>query len=171
MKKILCFIIALSAIHFNTQAQDNSTYKTAIGLRLSDGYYDVVAISFKAFLVSPLALEANIGFRNYGFVGYDWFNLSGSLSLQYHFKIGAVPGLKWFIGGGATAFNTFSNHSYYKGFGLGVFPTAGVDYKFSKIPLDVSGDIRPTIGIIKPYEYYNDFYIANVGLSARYTLK
>ncbi|MBS1946311.1 MAG: hypothetical protein JST47_00955 [Bacteroidetes bacterium] len=171
MKRIICFVIALSTIHLIAQAQDKSTYKAAIGLRVSDGYYDLASVSFKAFLGSPLALEANIGFRNYGIIGYSWFNLSGSLSLQYHFKINAVQGLQWFIGGGATAFNTFSGDSYYRGFGLGVFPTAGADYKFSKIPLDVSADIRPTIGIIKPYAYYDDFYLANVGVSARYTFK
>ena len=154
-----------------TQAQEKSTYKSAIGLRIGDGYYDLASLSFKTFLGSPLALEANIGFRDYGIIGYNWFNLSGSLSLQYHVKISAVPGLQWFVGGGATAFNTFSSYSYYRGFGLGVFPTAGADYKFSKIPLDVSADIRPTIGIIKPYAYYDDFYLANVGVSARYTFK
>lgn len=169
MKKIICFIIVLSSLNYTSNAQ--STYKSAIGLRVSDGYYDEVAASFKTFLGSPLALEANIGFRDYGFIGYSWFNLSASLSFQYHFDIKSVAGLRWFIGAGATAFNTFSSYSDYKGFGLGVFPTAGADYKFARIPLDVSADIRPTIAIIKPYDYYNDFYIANVGVSARYTFR
>ncbi len=162
-------IIALFVVTITGQAQ--STYKSAIGLRVSDGYYDEVAASLKTFLSNPAAIELNIGFRDYGYFGYSWFNLSASLSFQYHFKIGSVAGLRWFIGGGATAFNTFSSYSDYKGFGVGVFPTAGADYKFKKIPLDVSADIRPTIAVIKPYEYYDDFYVANVGVSARYTFR
>ncbi len=169
MKKIICFALVLSSLNYVSNAQ--STYKSAIGLRVSDGYYDEVAASFKTFLSKPAAIEFNIGFRDYGFIGYSWFNLSASLSFQYHFDIKSVAGLRWFIGAGATAFNTFSSYSDYKGFGLGVFPTAGADYKFKKIPLDVSADIRPTIAVIKPYEYYNDFYIANVGISARYTFR
>ena len=102
---------------------------------------------------------------------YSWLNVSASLSFQYHFNIGQVEGLKWFIGGGATVFNTFSSYSDYKGFGVGVFPTGGVDYKFSRIPLNVSADIRPTFAIVSPYSYYNDFYLGNVGISARYTFR
>ena len=169
MKKIICFALILSSLNFISNAQ--STYKSAIGLRLSDGYYDEVAASFKTFVSKPAAIELNIGFRDYGYIGYSWFNLSASLSFQYHFDIKPVAGLRWFVGGGATAFNSFSSYSDYKGFGLGVFPTVGADYKFAKIPLDVSADIRPTIALIKPYDYYTDFYIANVGISARYTFR
>jgi hypothetical protein len=170
MKKITCITIILFSIVSASQAQ--STYKSAVGIRIGDGYYDLVSASLKTFLgQSPGALEFNVGFRNYGVPGYNWFNLSGSISYQYHFNIGSVEGLRWFIGGGATAFNTFSSYSDYKGFGVGVFPTAGADYKFSKIPLDVSADIRPTIQVVKPYDYYSSFYLGNVGISARYTFK
>ncbi len=170
MKKIIYITILLSGIQAAIHAQ--SDYKSAVGLRIGDGYYDLVSASLKIFLgKSPGALEVNIGFRNYGIPGYDWFNVSGSVSYQYHFNIGSIEGLKWFIGGGAIAFNTFSSYEDYKGFGIGVFPTGGVDYKFSKIPLDVSADIRPTIEVVKPYDYYSSFYLGNVGISARYTFK
>ncbi|MFT4024308.1 MAG: hypothetical protein QM664_11050 [Flavihumibacter sp.] len=55
-----------------------------------------------------------------------------------------MPGLQWYIGGGVAAYNSFSNKDYYRGFGLGLFPTGGVDYKFGNIPLNVSADFRPT---------------------------
>jgi hypothetical protein len=172
MKK---FTTALYIVFFSgffaasLQAQDGSSYKNGIGLRAGGGYYDVIAASFKTFVTAPGAIEINVGFRPYGITGYSWFNLSGSVSYQHHFPIGSIEGFKWFIGGGATAFNTFSNYDHYKGFGLGIFPTGGVDYKFGNIPLNVSADIRPTISIIKPYSYYNSFYAGNAGISARYT--
>lgn len=171
MKKIIvCAFIAsvalFSSIYAN--AQEDGSYANGIGLRAGGGYYDMIAASYKTFVSEQGAIELNAGFRAYS-VSYKWFNLSFSASYQHHFNIGSVEGLRWFIGGGATAFNTFSDYSGYKGFGLGVFPTGGVDYKFSNIPLNVSADIRPTIGIIKPYSYYNNFYAGNVGASVRYT--
>lgn len=172
MRKIPHFVIALMFLLSAASVKAQDTYKSALGLRIGDGYYDLVSASFKTFLgESPGALELNVGFRDYGVIGYNWFNVSASLSYQYHFDIKPVPGLRWFVGAGVTAFNTFSSYSGYRGFGLGVFPTGGVDYKFSRIPLDVSADIRPTIGIIKPYDYYDDFYVGNFGVAARYTFR
>ncbi|HTG57529.1 MAG TPA: hypothetical protein VL943_14730, partial [Niabella sp.] len=88
----------------------------------------------------------------------------------HHFDIKPVDGLKWFVGGGVVVSNTFSNNKYYKGVGVGLFPTGGADYKFKKIPLAVSADVRPTFNIVEPFDYndYNNFY-PNVGVSARYT--
>lgn len=150
-------------------AQEGGDYKNSIGVRLGGGYYDIVSGAFKSFITQPGAIEVNLGFRPYGVGQYSWFNLSGSASYQHHFPIGSIEGFKWFVGGGIVAYNTFSKYDDYKGFGLGVFPTGGVDYKFGNIPLSVSADIRPTIGIIKPYDYYNSFYLGNAGVSARYT--
>ncbi len=170
MKKIIYLITIAFFLSYHTYAQSN--YKTAVGLRLGGGYYDLVSASLKTFVAGgPGAIEFNIGFRDYGYIGYSWFNLSASLSYQYHFDIKAVDGLRWFVGAGLTAFHTFSSYDYYRGFGLGVFPTGGVDYKFSRIPLDVSADFRPTIAVIKPYTYYDAFYLGNVGVAARYTFK
>ncbi|MBX2921284.1 MAG: hypothetical protein KF746_03755 [Chitinophagaceae bacterium] len=169
MKRLFltAFIIVCTMVTVN--AQDSGNYKRGIGIRAGGGYYDIVAGSFKTFVTEPGAIELNLGFRPYGYGSYSWFNLSVSATYQHHFPIGNVEGLRWFIGGGAVAYNTFSKYSDYKGFGLGLFPTGGADYKFSNIPLNVSADIRPTIGVIKPYSYYNSFYLGNVGASVRYT--
>jgi hypothetical protein len=167
MKKILGTSILIVLISLAGYSQ--STYRHAIGGRIGSGYYDIFSASYKTFLGdSPGALEFNFGFRPYS-GAYNWVNLSFSASYQYHFDIEAVEGLKWFIGGGLTAFNSFSSNSSYSGFGLGFFPTGGADYKFSEIPLNISLDFRPTIQIIKPYDYYDNFYFANFGLAARYT--
>ncbi len=171
MKKKFLLILTTLIISVASIAQDGD-YKNAIGLRGGGGYYDLISASYKTFLTSSGALELNLGFRPYTYSylsSYNWFNLSLSASYQHHFPIGAVEGLRWFVGGGATAYNTFSKFEDYKGFGLGVFPTGGVDYKFGNIPLNVSADLRPTISIIKPYAFYSSFYAGNVGASIRYT--
>ncbi len=163
----------LACLAIGSFAQEGGSYKNAIGARLGSGYYDVFAASFKTFLSEKGAIELNLGFRPYSayYNAYNsnWFNISFSAAYQHHFQIGDVDGLKWFIGGGITAYNTFSDDAYYRGFGLGIFPTGGVDYKFPKIPLNVSADVRPTIIIVEPYDYYNRFYAGNFGIAARYT--
>jgi len=96
--------------------------------------------------------------------------ISFSTSYQYHVPISAVPGLQWFVGGGLVTSYAFSDNSSYAGIGLGIFPTGGADYKFSKTPLDVSVDIRPTFRITSPAYYnYDNFYFPDFGFSARYT--
>jgi hypothetical protein len=169
MKKLLIIIIVLCCTGRVTNAQ-SKYYQSAIGARVGAGYYDLFSASYKTFITEPGAIELNLGFRNYG-LSNSWFDVSFSASYQHHFEIEAVEGLRWFIGGGIVAYNSFSSYSDHSGFGLGVFPTGGVDYKFANIPLNVSADIRPTIGLIRPYDYYNNFYLGNVGVSARYTFR
>lgn len=168
MKKLLCAICVFICVAITSNAQEVGGYQRGIGLRAGAGYYDIVSASFKAFVTVPGAIELNLGFRP-SYSVYGQSHLSFSASYQHHFPIGSIEGLKWFIGGGAIAYNTFSKYNDYKGFGVGLFPTGGVDYKFGNIPLNVSADVRPTIGIVRPSSYYNSFYAGNVGLSARYT--
>lgn len=157
-------------------AQQGSTYKSGIGARLGAGYYDFVSASYKTFITKPGAIELNLGFRPntyyYYASNYNQFHLSFSAAYQHHFPIKPVEGLQWFVGGGLAAYNTFSSNSDYSGFGLGIFPTGGADYKFSKIPLNVSADFRPTLALVRPdYYYYSKFTANNVGVSARYTFR
>lgn len=178
MRRLFCSMLTVICISVAANAQEGSDYKRGIGVRVGGGYYDIVAASFKTFVTKPGAIELNLGFRPYASVysNYNQFHLSFSASYQHHFPIAAIEGFRWFIGGGATAYNTFSSNKDLKGFGLGLFPTGGVDYKFGNIPLNVSADFRPTVAIIRPdyYSYngfnaYSRFYAGNVGVSARYT--
>lgn len=175
MKRLLLTVIVAISISVTASAQvTGGDYKAGIGLRLGGGYYDLVAASFKIFPTVQSGIEFNLGIKpygGYGVYGNGWTNLSVSAVYQHHFPIGNVEGLKWFVGGGLTAFNTFSKYDEYDGFGLGIFPTGGVEYKFPQIPLAVSADLRPTISVIKPYDYYDGFYIGNFGIAARYTFK
>lgn len=167
MKKTKLFFSAL-ALLLSTAAFAQSDYKQSIGLRLGSGYYDIASASYKVFLAEAPALEVNLGFRPYGVGDYKWVNASASITYQHHFPIQPVDGLKWFIGGGLVAANSFSNYDERKGFNLGLYPTAGADYKFRNIPLAVSADVRPTFHIVEAYDYYNGFY-PNAGVTARYT--
>jgi len=167
MKKILLTLIVAVAVSGVGFAQVNGPdYKAGIGIRLGGGWYDVVSASLKVFPTTRGAFEFNLGGRHYA---YGYTNISASAAYQFHFPIANIEGFKWFVGGGLTAFNTFSKYDDYRGFGLAIFPTGGVEYKFA-FPLAVSADIRPSFSIIEPYDD-DGFYPGNFGISARYTFK
>src|SRR5271154_3450960 len=109
MKKPL-IILSLVMICFSKAfAQTNqSTYHTAVGIRLGTGYSDLISLSLKTFLSDgPGALEFNLGVKpatDYStgccvLDNSDVTTVSFSASYQYHVPIQAVPGLQWFVGG------------------------------------------------------------------------
>lgn len=162
MKKItilftMLFVLILCG---TSEAQ---TYKSAIGVR---GPYPVAA-SYKFFISDPAAIELYLGF--YGYSAYGGFTLGGMY--QHHFPIGQVPGLSWYIGGGAgLAFWNYRNIVFLDEPGrisFNVNAVGGVDYKFETIPLNVSADFQPTIRI---GGYSTGFYPYG-GVAARYVLK
>jgi hypothetical protein len=179
MKKTLIFLSMVVLCAGFTRAQ-SSNYHSAIGLRIGTGYSDLFSASYKVFLSDgPAALEFNLGVKpanNYStgccvLTGNDNTIVSFSGSYQYHVPITALPGLQWFVGGGFTLTYTSSSHNGYSGMGLGLFPTGGADYKFGKIPLDLSIDIRPTVRVASPSLYnYDNFYFPDFGFSARYCI-
>lgn len=171
MKRIF-LLAALVVAAVATHAQ--SEYSQAIGARVSNNSrYDVFGASYKFFISDPGAIELNLGFGGdrywYGNDRKRTFGVNFAGTYQHHFDIKPVPGLKWFIGGGMTLFNTSAKNDHYDGFGVGLYPTGGVDYKFSKIPLNLSADVRPTFHVTAP-DYYKSFY-PYVGLAARYTFR
>lgn len=170
MKKIF-FLTAIIAAALAANAQ--SSYRHAIGARISSHTeYEAFAASYKFFVTRPGAIELNLGF---GDQRYWYFNerknapsVSFSGTYQHHFPIKPVAGLKWFIGGGMVFFNTSSKLDRYDGFGVGIYPTGGVDYKFANIPLNLSADFRPTFHLTAP-DAYDTFHGHDVGIAARYT--
>lgn len=174
--KFLCLLVLAAGISVSGYSQ--KPYDKGIGLRFSNTYYDVVAATFKIFVTDAGAFDINAGF---GLKGYNYyvtpntsgkvrpFNLGVSAAYQHHFEIPVRGGgFAWFIGGGIVGYRSFSSEGDYDGFGFGIFPTGGVDYKIPKIPLSVSADYRPTFFVAAP-NYYDSFYGRNVGVSARYT--
>ncbi len=174
MKKVtllVAFVATLGIVNAQTD------YSKAIGLRVSPvSNYDMIAVSFKTFLTEAGALELNGGFGTnrvpgWGSILNNYSTTSASISAayQHHFPIKPVDGLKWYVGGGASVINTFSDTKELKGISAGLFPTGGIDYKFKKIPLNVSADYRPTFVIAKPDRGWNSFLGEQFGIAARYT--
>ena len=170
IKRLLSITLILMVFSFVATAQDD--YKNAIGLRLAtpESYYNIFSFSYKTFISNAGALELNAGggSKGYGLTGdrYHPFGLSVSGTYQYHFDI-PVSGLRWFVGGGAVMYNSFSGKNNFRGFGFGIYPTGGIDYKFHLIPLNLTADDRPTIFLTSP-DYYDSFHAYDFGISARY---
>lgn len=154
MKKIA--LIVLTAVLggvFSANAQD---YKHSIGLRLGDG----AGITYKTFLSEQSALAFDLGgswLGNYA----NSYSLSGSY--LHHTQIADIKNFKWFAGGGASVYGWFSSLSNSSNIGVGLFGSAGVDYKLENAPFAFSADIRPTyyIGNIGGFA-------VNFGITARY---
>lgn len=169
MKKLILLLTIICSLQMTMNAQ--SDYKSAIGVRIG-GYYDLYAASYKFFISDPGAIELNLGIKPFNtnllLVKYNLtiFSLSGAY--QHHFPIASVEGLQWYAGAGATAYSSISNIEAYKGFGFVPFITGGADYKFAKIPLNLSADFRPGINI-GGIDFYKSFYFTG-GIAARYTL-
>jgi len=171
MKRVILFA-ALVAVTAVVNAQ--SDYKQAIGVRFSSNTaYDAAAVSYKFFVTRPGAIELNLGVGDRGYwYGHDkrravGVNFAGTY--QHHFDIKPVPGLKWFVGGGLVLFNTNAKADDYDGFGAGIYPTGGIDYKFRDISLNLSADFRPILHITAP-DHFNTFH-PTAGVAARYTFR
>jgi hypothetical protein len=167
MKRVILLGVLIASIGMKGFSQ--SDYDKAIGIRISESYYDIASVSYKFFVSDQGAFELNGGFgaKSYSLGGV--FRLTAAITYQHHFNIGTVPGLRWFIGGGVVANHSFSDHSGYRGFAVGLYPNGGVDYKFPKIPLNVSADYRPTLFLGRQSQ--DDlFYGTNFGVAARYTI-
>lgn len=163
VKKLILTLTVIFSVLYSASAQ--STYKSAIGLRL--GW--PVSVSFKQFISDPGAIEAFAGYR--GYTSYGWAVVGATY--QHHFPIGSIEGFTWYIGGGAAFYfwnydfdNTFATTSF------GILGVGGVDYKFANIPLNLSADIMPAFFIgSNYYGSFNRFQGGLGALSARYTFK
>ncbi|MBL7807510.1 MAG: hypothetical protein JNN28_06845 [Saprospiraceae bacterium] len=165
MKKLIFALAVVLCCVFTAQGQ--STYKSAIGLRL--GY--PAAVSYKHFLNEKGAVEAFVGFR--GYVYARVINIGAMY--QHHTPIAEVEGLQWYIGGGAGAWlwtydNDYNFGADYNGFNLAIMGCGGLDYKFADLPLNLSVDWVPTFVLGDSY-YSSGFGFGYGALSARYTLK
>jgi hypothetical protein len=101
-------LLSLALCYFSVSTAQ-TTYHSAIGLRIGTGYYDLFSASYKTFISgSASAVELNFGvkpatdYHTGCCVPDDNPNtmISFSASYQYHVPIAALPGLQWFIGGG-----------------------------------------------------------------------
>lgn len=154
---ILAGLFSLLLVNVHAQLNTGSDYKTAIGVKVYPG-----AISVKHFF------EPNKAIEGLGYLSSDGFRLTGLYEL--HFDIGAVEGLKWYLGGGAhlgiwsdTWKTKYPNRQ--GGLAMGIDGVLGLDYKIKGAPLNLSFDWQPSFNIIG----YNYFEGGWGGLAVRYT--
>ena len=94
---------------------------------------------------------------------------------QHHTPIASVDGLKWYVGGGASAWiwtydKDYNFGSDYNNINLGIMGCLGLDYKFADFPINLSVDWVPTFVVGNSF-YSNGFGVGYGALAARYTLK
>ncbi len=164
MKKLI-FTLSL-ALCCVFAAQSQSSYKSAIGLRL--GY--PLSASYKQFINDKGAIEIFAGIRHWSYV--NAINIGGMY--EHHAAIESVEGLKWYFGGGAgvwiwTYDSDYNFGSDYGNTNIAVMGCLGLDYKFANAPFQLSVDWVPTF--LVGDAYYGGFGAGYGGLSARYTFK
>lgn len=176
--KMFKTLVLVALAVFPTIMYGQKGYKQAIGLRFSSYFsYDVLAASYKKFASEKGALEFNLGFggRNVYVPGNKAITsfspgVSLSASYQHHVDIETPTNenLKWFGGGGFTAFGAFSKNNGYEGFGCAIFGTGGIDFSFKDLPINLTADWRPQVFLNAPAAY-PILHIGTLGVAARYT--
>jgi hypothetical protein len=171
MKKQFVLLSVISLLAFTTAVAQksksfySSDYTTAIGVKLFPAPEGGAgAVTFKYFFKKDAAVEA---------LGYFWQRGGRITGLyEFHWDINGAQGLKWFVGPGAHI--AFYNDKYYNGnrYGgsyatVGVDGIIGLDYKFNKIPLNLSVDWQPFFDFGNGR--YNGFGGEFAGVAARYT--
>jgi hypothetical protein len=149
MPKRFCILLLITGMAVTAAQAQN--YKTAVGLRLSSNDAQVNnSISVKHFINRVVALE--------GLLSVDPWAV-GALA-EVHQPLSSIPGLRFFFGGGG--YMGFS-----KEFSAGAQGVLGLDYKFTKLPLNFSVDWKPELDLTGGVQ----FEPAAVGVTARFAFR
>jgi len=142
---------------------NSSDYTTALGIKVYPGTGGA-AVTLKHFINKGAALEA---------LGSFWERGTRATGLyEFHWDIPSAPGLKWYVGPGAHVgfyIDKYYNNNRYGGSyaAVGLDGVIGLDYKFNKIPLNLSADWQPSFDFGN--ERYKGFGGDFGGIAARYT--
>ncbi|MDX1362972.1 hypothetical protein [Arenibacter latericius] len=167
MKIIKLFALLLCSSWFSLSAQEISDH--SIGLRLGDSDGFGAEISYQKSLFQYNRLEANLGWRDSRY--FNAFKVSGLY--QWMFPIDG--NFNWYYGAGgglgSVDFVTRKGNNqepYTPDGGLFVFAAGdiGVEYNFD-IPLLLSLDFRPEIGLVGYKNFSNNFDF-DIALGIRY---
>lgn len=141
----LCFVLGARA-----QKNPKPFYKTGVGAR----FFPL------GFSVKSMTNQRN-GFEVVGYFR-EGFRVTGLY--ERHGILNEAQNLKWYIGGGAhVGFANKENGSDVK---LGIDGVIGLDYKFLRLPLNISLDWQPSLGLGD-----GDGFIGNWGgIGVRFTL-
>lgn len=166
--KLVASVLFIATASLGAQEIANHT----IGLRLGDSDGFGAEISYQKSIGRYTRAELNVGYRDSR--EYDGIKVVGIL--QWIHEIGR--GLHWYygFGGGAGSANfearpdpNNSNNVLQPDGGLFVLAAGdlGIEYNFDNLPLLISLDIRPEIGIIG-YGDFDDRFDFDIGLGIRY---
>ena len=161
--RITTFFIALFAIA-TTAVNAQSISEHTLGLRLGDSDGFGAEISYQKSIGRTNRAEFNLGWRDSR--EYDAFKLAG----VYQWVHNLDGGFNWYygVGGGLGNSDYEPIPDRDRDDGLFVFAAGnlGIEYDFD-IPLLISLDIRPEIGLVGFNEFDNDF-LFDIALGLRY---
>ena len=149
------FLILLVALFCTTVLYAQTNYKRAIGVKV----FTSISATYKQFLTEKNNVEAELTMWREG------YRVSGLYELNfYSFK--SVEGLAWFIGPGAHVGVSKDDASKDGNslFNFGLDGIIGFDYKFNKIPVNVSIDWQPSVNLVGVSEFPS-----LGGIAVRYT--
>ncbi len=156
MKKALLFFLLM----FGTLGAFSQSYNNAFGVRFG---WDT-GLSYKHFLNSQDAIEGILSTR------YGGFYLVGLY--ERHMAVDQLDNTYFFYGGGAHI-GTWGSRSNLPAFdegrtasSVGIDGVAGVEYRFPKIPLNMSLDVRADFSVGS----FHGFTIHPFALSVRYVI-
>jgi hypothetical protein len=155
MKKLSLFISTLFILSFYSKLQaqslQSSIYKTSAGLSVEFGDGGtIVGPAIKHYFDVHNALQGELLFGQGATFVSAFYHYNGSIQ--------NAKGLNYYFGAGpALAFATGSTLFFIR-------PTAGLDYKISDTPLDLSFDWRPTFYVGSG----STFIAARFGLGLRF---
>lgn len=136
MKKALVtvmtlFLLSLYGVVSAQKAKPpKPAYKTAVGVKFSP-----FGVSIKSMSGKKKAFE---------FLGYFDHGFRLTALVEYHGNISSEGNFKWYIGGGGhVGFDNKANGGDAK---LGLDGVIGLDYKFMRMPLNISLDWQPSFG-------------------------
>lgn len=159
MKKLVLISIILLCTIVTMKAQDIAD--NAIGLRFGGGNGIGVEISYQLKVNSVNRVEMDLGYKSND--SYDSFKLTGIY--QWVWSIDD-RGLNWYAGVGAGVGSISSNkdETVNEGAFLNADGNIGIEYDFD-IPILISLDLRPELGVLGNYGDSFDFDLA---LAVRY---
>ena len=159
-KNLFSSFALIAGLILFTNSLNAQDYKSAIGLRL--GIYN--GVTFKTNLSETGALEF-FGTARFA-SGFRWLTVTGLY--EYTQPIKDVDGMRWYVGGGLSAFNysyDFSGTS--DGFTtFGITGIAGIEYTLKEAPINFSLDWSPTFLFKSEYGFTGNYF----ALSARYVI-
>ena len=156
MKKLFLTITLLIAFGCSISAQEISP--NAIGIRTGDNDGFGVEISYQKKMGDVNRFEADLGFRNNK--DFDAWKLTGVF--QWIWNIDGQ--FNWYAGFGAGLGSWESRTN--KDIFLNAVGNVVIEYDFADIPLLVSLDFRPELGLVNSYG--NDDLGLDIALSLRY---